>query len=158
MAKRPRVYTGVKYAWKDGVYVVNEIDPQEAGEHLDKLHDLFGRLTPAIVLEDAESKSSPLHGCFEWDNARAANAYRKRQARQIITAIIIVPKRKSDPHTRAFYRVEDVKGYTTRERVLETETMYLEVLTKMKIRLKQARNIYEEFAELAGVVSEIDKL
>ena len=109
-------------------------------------------------LEEAGNKSSPLHGCCEWDDARAANAYRKRQARQIISAIVIVPKRKSDPHTRAFYKVEDVKGYTTRERVLETESMRQEVLHKMMIRLKQARNIYEEFAELSGVVSEIDKL
>ena len=158
MATKRRVYAGIKYAWKEGVYVVNETDPQKAGEHLDKLHDLYGRLTPAIVLEEAENKSSPLHGCFEWDDSRAANAYRKRQARQIISAIVIVPKRKSDPHTRAFYKVEDVKGYTTRERVLETESMRQEVLHKMMIRLKQARNIYEEFAELSGVVSEIDKL
>ena len=129
-----------------------------AGEHLDGLHDLYGRITPAIVLEDAESPKSPIHGCFEWDEATAANAYRKRQARNLIGAIMIVPKKKSDPTTRAFYRVEDVKGYTTRERVIEDASMRAAVLEAMRTRLKQARHIYDEFVELSGVVLEIDKL
>lgn len=49
---------------------------------LAELHD--GRLVPDMVIEDARDPSSPLHGEFEWDDARAAHAHRVSTALKLI--------------------------------------------------------------------------
>lgn len=46
-----------------------------------------GNLTPDAVLEDARSKKSPLHDCFEWDDSEAAHRYRLEQARTLIRSV-----------------------------------------------------------------------
>lgn len=48
-----------------------------------------GRLTPAEVVDAARNPKSPLHAYFEWDNDRAADAYRLGQARQLIRSVKI---------------------------------------------------------------------
>lgn len=45
-----------------------------------------GALSPAIVLEKAEDKSSALHSKFEWNQGAAAHAYRLMQAAGLIRA------------------------------------------------------------------------
>ena len=44
-----------------------------------------GRLTPELVVRDARDRKSPLHKLFEWDDSKAAHAYRIEQARRVIT-------------------------------------------------------------------------
>lgn len=43
-----------------------------------------GALTARDVVLDARKKDSPLHGYFEWDNAKAATKFRLVQARRLI--------------------------------------------------------------------------
>lgn len=52
-----------------------------------------GLLTPDDVLKDARSKSSPLHGWFDWDDSSAAHKHRLYQARRLINVIEITPVR-----------------------------------------------------------------
>jgi hypothetical protein len=46
-----------------------------------------GRLTPAIVIADAKSPASPLHGHFTWDIKRAAWQCWVEQARELIRSV-----------------------------------------------------------------------
>ncbi len=62
---------------------------EEAIAELKALEDRRGRLTPAQVVETAESKDSPLHAFFEWDDAKAGAAYRIEQARELIRRVKI---------------------------------------------------------------------
>lgn len=59
-------------------------------KRLEKLASLNGgRLTPDAVLQDARSKSSPLHDQFEWDDSEAAKQWRLSQARELIRSVRI---------------------------------------------------------------------
>lgn len=59
-------------------------------KRLEKLASLSGgRLTPDAVLQDARSKSSPLHDQFEWDDSEAAKQWRLSQARELIRSVRI---------------------------------------------------------------------
>lgn len=57
----------------------------------DRLHVLAldggGRLTPDAVVADAADPNSPLHDAFEWDDSKAAQAYRIEQARVLIRSV-----------------------------------------------------------------------
>lgn len=83
------------------------------------LHDIYKRnnhkLTADVVLRTARSKNHPLHSCFEWNNGKAAEAYRLHQARRIISCVVIekmVGRKKIS--VRAFINIkQDVKGNLT---------------------------------------------
>lgn len=62
---------------------------EEAIAELKALEDRRGRLTPQQVVETAEPDNSPLHGFFEWDDAKAGAAYRIEQARELIRRVKI---------------------------------------------------------------------
>ena len=47
-------------------------------------------LTPELVVAEARRKTSPLHSYFEWDDAKAANLYRLKQAREILRSITVI--------------------------------------------------------------------
>lgn len=49
-----------------------------------------GRLTPNAVVEAAKDKASPLHEFFQWDNKKAAEAWRIEQARNLIARAKVV--------------------------------------------------------------------
>lgn len=46
-------------------------------------------LTPQLVVDYARPVDSPLHDRFEWDDAKAGEAYRKQQARTLIKSVTI---------------------------------------------------------------------
>lgn len=57
---------------------------KEVAEHLKKMIDAYGGVTASMVLNDAKNKTSPLHGFFQWDDAKAAHEHRLQQARTLI--------------------------------------------------------------------------
>lgn len=63
--------------------------PEEVELHLQKLYDQHGELTPAIVVNDAKKKRSPLHNLFDWDVEKAAMAFWHDEARRLIRSVKI---------------------------------------------------------------------
>lgn len=51
---------------------------------LDDLAREYGVVTPEHVVDAARDPRSPLHEYFEWDDAEAAEAYRREQARALL--------------------------------------------------------------------------
>lgn len=49
-----------------------------------ELESSSGEVTPRALWEAARDPSHPLHGDFEWDDAKAADAHRDEQARQLL--------------------------------------------------------------------------
>ena len=76
-------------------------------EELLDIYERHGKLTPAIVLEEAEDEDSPLHHRFEWDDGEAAHRYRLYQARHLIlqVKIRVQPENTASPLIRAFLHV-----------------------------------------------------
>lgn len=46
-----------------------------------------GRLTPRLVVAEAENPNHPLHHRFEWDDPTAADKWRLEQAHQLIQSV-----------------------------------------------------------------------
>ena len=93
------------YEWKTPLYKVN---PQEAGEYLDRLAKKAGGLVPKTIVEEAEDPQAVLHPCFEWDDTFAAQKYREDQARSVIRNLVVIHETGENVEplkTRAFVRV-----------------------------------------------------
>ena len=95
-----------KVAWKIDKY---KADPQKVYEEIGDQNT-----TPEEVLEKAKDPASELHKCFEWDDTKAAEKYRLRQATLLITNLAVeveIPEAKPII-CRAYVNVSDTKKGT----------------------------------------------
>jgi hypothetical protein len=60
-----------------------------AAARLEFLNQKFGKLTPDIVVKDAASPKSVLHGFFTWDDKKAGHKCRLSEARKLIASVEI---------------------------------------------------------------------
>jgi hypothetical protein len=101
------------YKWKSASYVRGSA--QEAGEMCERLA-ADGRLTAKAFLDANRPKEAPLHKAFEWNDRKAAEAYRIHQARHIISCIVRVDEKTGKPEqVRAYFTLErkDPQYYST---------------------------------------------
>lgn len=87
-------------------------DAAVIGPELYRLRAENGRLTAKLVLEEAREIDSPIHPYFQWDESKAAEAYRLEQAGRIIGAVQIrvierTEKGEKDRAVKAYHRVID---------------------------------------------------
>jgi hypothetical protein len=109
-----------------------------------------------MVIEEAKSRSSPLHDAFEWDDKMAAAEYRKQQARWLIRSVHVMwsEKGKADVQVHAFYHVppEDGKGegaYHTREVLVRNADMFVSALDELERDLSSAQDAVAEMQSMA---------
>lgn len=82
-------------------------DAQVIGPVLEDLAKAGKSSAPAVV-DAARAKSSPLHGYFEWNDAKAAESHRENQAREMMRAVVVVRTLREDEpkqEVRAFFPV-----------------------------------------------------
>ncbi len=143
------------YEWKlPGIY---DIPAQTAGEELSRIYRSCGRLEPADVVNESRREDAPLHPCFEWDDAVAAEKYRENQAGNIIRAIVTVDSEcKETDGVRAFVHVENT--YQPMSVVVKSSDKMQALLQSAQSELSAFRNKYSKLSELKPVFSAIDSL
>lgn len=132
-----------------------------------------GRLTPSIVVEEAEPPDSPLHDRFEWDSNEAAHAWRLSQARALIRSVrirIVETDPKSDT-IRAFVHVPDAPaeepddeaedpvnaGYLPVEDVGQSPKLRTIALAQMEREWRLFRRRWQQYDEFWKLVSSPDE-
>lgn len=149
-----------RYSWRPGSHI--KIDAQAAGLELAQIEKQTNRsLTPADVLERARTNNSALHGHFEWDNAKAAEAHRIGQAGELIRAIVIDVSKSnlSTKAIRAFVSVEreGVRSYTSTAHALSDKELRAQVVRKAWEDLEAWRQRHAELVEFARIFTAIDE-
>lgn len=93
------------YSWKTYGYSVSA---DVVGKEFEKIEKQYGKLTSDLVLQSAEDENSPIHECFEWDDAVAGHKYRLSQATTLILNLSVEPdKPKKVEKVRAYYNVSE---------------------------------------------------
>jgi hypothetical protein len=128
-------------------------------ELLQGIYNDRGRLTPALVVEEARPDDSPLHDRFEWDNEVAGEEYRRHQARQLIRSVKVVYSTTDDgddKKVRAFTAIHHETGhvYEPTERVAQDPFLTKVALQDMKRRWIALKRQYESFDEFWQLVQE----
>lgn len=127
-------------------------------DQLQQIYDRRGRLTAAVVLDEARDPAHPLHGRFTWDDSAAAESWRKHQAQELIRSVRVryveATENEAARSVRAFHAVrrEDGHVYEPAEKVVEDPFTRRLVLADMEREWKALRRRYEQFAEFAGMV------
>lgn len=131
-----------------------------------KLEDRQGRLTAEIVLEEARKPTSVLHKCFEWDDTKAAEEWRKEQARKLIRTVrfhvtveerpIRIPQYIRDPQKDG-----DEPGYVSLPRIIrkpEGARVLAQEISNVTYLLQRATEIaYVGFPKTAAKLQVVQK-
>lgn len=141
-------------------------NPQIVGEELARLNERDGCLKAQTVVDEARPELSPLHPEFEWDDLKAAEAFRKDQAAKLIRCIRVVKGEDSDGESileRVFITVA-VDGYDkpatyyTAAKVLSTSELRQQAISDAVAYLSRARSRLSEYKELEKQYVALEKI
>jgi hypothetical protein len=136
------------------------LSAQEIGECLETIRrdDERGLLFIDAVVEAAQQSSgrSSLFKAFEWDTKKAAEKYRRVQARQLISSLYVNLPNMKGP-VRAYVAIRG-KGYRSITEVMSDSGLRTEFLTEALKKLQGVRHQYEGLSELGKVYVEIEKV
>lgn len=131
-----------------------------AGKRLEELAAVHGAVTPRIILEDSRDENAPLHKCFEWNDGKAAEAYRLQQAREILVSLkVTVEHSGKEIQSRAFVNISDEKdgAFLAVSVALGQEDTKQVVLMRAMAELSMFRRKYERLQELSEVFSVVER-
>jgi hypothetical protein len=139
-----------------------KLDAQEVGMRLEELSEKHKEhLTHEEILADARKASSPLHDAFEWDENKAAEGFRRRQAMILMRQLVTV-KGSKETKTKAFVYVRHLEH--GRKVFLSTRSALMRPEYKEQV-LAQAVSAFNRWASrwggdrrLVAVKKDIDKL
>jgi hypothetical protein len=84
---------------------VPDLDAQQIGDHIDSLIDQSNEhIGTDEILADARRTASPTHHAFEWDENKAAERFRRKQAKSLLNQLVVA-KNGKPTRTRAFVYV-----------------------------------------------------
>jgi len=122
-----------------------------------------GVLMVEDVLSVARDPKCILHKHFQWDNTKAAEAYRRMQARSLIQKCTVTIEKAPDVPIRAFvsFNADQVAGggYRMMVDVLEDIDLKEQLLTEMQhtlIKWKKQINLLDR--ETAAIINELDEV
>ncbi len=149
------------YKWKSSGAPAG-ISAQVAGDELERIRTRNnGRLDPKEVVEESRDPSAPLHPAFEWDDAKAAGAYRIGQAAHMIRHIdVVVEKPEGQPQPiRAFVSVkrDEDRSYTSVQHALSDADLRAQVVSQAWAELEAWRKRHAELVEFAKVFAVMDQ-
>ena len=119
-----------------------------------------GILTPAAVVADARSESSPLHSQFTWDDSEAARLRRLDEARMLIRSVRLEVTNTDVGIAAPFYvrdlsRPADKQGYASIVEVRDDATIAAETL---QYEFDRAIGCIERSVEIANVLGMSDQV
>jgi hypothetical protein len=143
------------YTWKmPGL--AKKVDPGEAANELHRLQDIYGRLTPEIIVKESENKDALLHNIFEWDNSKAAYNYRIQQARILLNNIKVTIISDGEPKEIDVYEVTSIsERYKSIDTFTDEDVEYVKagILKSLK-QLKDKLKTYKEFDKVVFYIDQ----
>ena len=130
------------------------LDEDAAVKELERIAEKCGALTPEILVAESRDDNAVLHGIFEWDDAKAAEGYRREQARKFLTNITYEVQREEVTITaRLFVNTytadkPDERTYNKLPDVIKDKVAYKDLLEQAK---RDAQNFVVKYAQLSEI-------
>jgi hypothetical protein len=143
------------YKWKmKGL--AKGVDPSLAAEELNRLQNLYGQITPELIVREAEKKKSVLYNIFEWDDAKAGYNYRLQQARILLNNIQVTVITDGESKELSVYEVTTFKdGYKAIDTFTPEDIEYVKagIVTQLNT-LKNKLKLYKEFDKVLYYINQ----
>lgn len=147
---------GLSAQWKPGFSSLYKADAQKVAEEISSIGE---SATPAQIVYKARGVETELHKCFEWDDAKAAEAHRLQQARQVVCHLVIRETvTDGNPPIRFFFKPDNRNGYQPTRTIIRNKDRYQNLLAIAMRDLDALRRKYHSLTELEQVFEAIDGL
>ena len=135
---------------------------EEAANELDRIKTRYGKLDPEDVVRESVQPDSVLHNVFQWDDTKAAESYRKEQARKLICSIRVeIVNNTIAYNVRAYVNVRENKdesrSYVPIQKAIENDHAYADLLNQSKDEMNAFVIKYSQISELNAVKAEMLK-
>jgi len=139
----------MNYQWKIPKYTA--VSAQVAGEHIEELEAIHGKVTPKILLDDSRPTEAVLHPLYEWDDQIAAEKYRLSQSGDIVRNLVIICPIEITPEPRriTIARVEQ-------EPTSEKETIPKQEVAPVRAFVSVRENDENAYKSVSKVVRDED--
>lgn len=89
----------IRYSWDAdwADQIVHNVPVSKVADEISQIKEVYGEVTPQILVDSSKNKKSVFHHYFEWDNEKAANAFRLHRAHQILRHIEITVVKDGEP-------------------------------------------------------------
>jgi hypothetical protein len=151
------------FQWKEGARF--GIDAQVAGDELERIRQTSGGvLVPRSIVEASRPADARLHGFFDWDVHKAAQAHWEEQARLIMRCIVevrVTPASKEPVRVQAYIHVHDKQAgpcYMSAASVMSDEDLRKQAIADALALLNGLRKRYAHLTELKSIFAELDRV
>lgn len=121
------------------------------------IYDRHQELTPDLVVDEARDPDHPLHHRFEWDDAVAAEGFRREQARSLIQSVKVsfVPPSGEPSEIRTFHAVRKNEGrvYRPIDEIVQDPIATRVLLQEMERDWKRLKARYGHLVEFQKMVA-----
>ena len=141
----------------------NKADPVKCYDEITGIGD---EVTPEQVVQKAKSEESELHKCFTWDNTRAADLWRLKEAREVMRQLIVITRpdpeeaeeEKEPIQFRLLMKNENThsSGYKQTIVMVRDEDEYKKLLDQAWNELRTFKNKYSMLTELQDILDLIN--
>ena len=116
--------------------------------------------TPQNLVDYAEEHPDcELYKCFTWDDRKAANEYRKTEARQVLRLLVYKEDTEEDEAPTMIRVLQNVEQeYKPVKLIVKNNDEYQTLLKRAKAELAAFRLRYKQIAELETVLDAIDEI
>jgi len=149
------------YKWARGSH---KVSAEAAAREVERVRLKYGEVRPSLLVEEARPVDSILHSEFNWDDTKAADLYRRVQARLLIQSIeVVIVSRGEETTTRALVSVKASessprKSFQEVEAVLGSPFMRDQMLQSALLELSRFRKKYAKLRKLSSVFAAIDRV
>ena len=126
-----------------------KVDLDVAWAELERIRQANGGLvSPEKIVEAATAPDSPIHGAFEWDDAKAAIGYRKVQARQLVQCFDLVFEDGSTGPAMVSVKIDNQRGYMPTMEAKVRHDLRAQMLKDALTQLIAVQNRFRTLGEL----------
>lgn len=133
-----------------------KVDPDKAWGEIQAIRvENGGVASPKAIVDRARPKRNPLHKAFEWDDTKAAEEYRKTQARSLVHSFELLFEDGSTAPAMVSVRVvhdgKKRRGFMDTEEAVNDRDLRVQVLKSALSQLMAMEKRFATLSELAGV-------
>ena len=132
------------------------VNPSDAVNELRRIENIYGSLTPELILRESTRKKAVLHPIFEWNTDKAAYNYNLQQARIILNNIEITVISNGESVKFDVYEVTSLKeGYKNIDSFSPSDIDYMRKTFSNNLNYwKNKLRVYKEFEKVVELINQ----
>ena len=129
----------------------------DAGLVYSELEKIADKSPQNIVDYAGEHPESELYKCFTWDDSKAANEWRKYEARQVVRLLVFEDEETKEP-TKIRVLQKTSESYEPVKMIVRNKDEYKKLLERAYAELAAFRERYKSLVELEQLLELIDTI